>query len=264
MASANLLTTHDLNVLDKIKDPESGPSAPILIDNSLPKDPNVFDPGLYQRLARLERSIVLSMQQLEFQIAGLHTPQPQELSKATSEYKTYIKSLSSLINEHPCYASARNNRAQALRRIYGDNLLLVAPKLDMGLEMSATEGDITEAAGIVLSDLSTAIDLLLPTSPFAPISPQAAKTLSQAYTQRGAVYHIAAKEMTVDSVRLRNNQQLDRADVEERASRDFAMGGRYGNEIAKALAVATNPTAKLCGGIVREAMKKEFGGESVL
>ena len=40
---------------------------------------------------------------------------------------------------------------------------------------------------------------------------------------------------------------------------DFAMGGRYGNEIAKGLAVSTNPTAKLCGQMVREAMKKEYG-----
>jgi hypothetical protein len=43
------------------------------------------------------------------------------------------------------------------------------------------------------------------------------------------------------------------------ASRDFMLGGRYGNQIAKALAVATNPTAKLCGSIVQEAMSKEFG-----
>ena len=48
-------------------------------------------------------------------------------------------------------------------------------------------------------------------------------------------------------------------DLEEMASRDFVMGGRYGNEIARGLAVATNPTAKLCGSIVREAMRKEFG-----
>ena len=47
-------------------------------------------------------------------------------------------------------------------------------------------------------------------------------------------------------------------DFEEAASRDFFMGGRYGNEIGKALAVHTNPTAKLCGQIVQEAMRKEF------
>jgi hypothetical protein len=41
------------------------------------------------------------------------------------------------------------------------------------------------------------------------------------------------------------------------------MGGRYGNEIAKALAVSANPTAKLCGEMVREAMRKEYAGGGV-
>jgi hypothetical protein len=42
------------------------------------------------------------------------------------------------------------------------------------------------------------------------------------------------------------------------------LGGRYGNEIARALAVSANPTAKLCGEMVREALRKEFGGGTVL
>ncbi|KAJ2973592.1 hypothetical protein NQ176_g6518 [Zarea fungicola] len=46
---------------------------------------------------------------------------------------------------------------------------------------------------------------------------------------------------------------------QEAASHDLALGGRYGNEIAKNLAVSVNPTAKLCGQIVREAMRKEYG-----
>ena len=49
-------------------------------------------------------------------------------------------------------------------------------------------------------------------------------------------------------------------EFEEHASRDFMLGGRYGNEIAKALAVSANPTAKLCGEMVREAMRKEYAG----
>ena len=52
-------------------------------------------------------------------------------------------------------------------------------------------------------------------------------------------------------------------EFEEHASRDFVMGGRYGNEIARALAVSANPTAKLCGEMVREAMRKEYGGGGV-
>ena len=45
--------------------------------------------------------------------------------------------------------------------------------------------------------------------------------------------------------------------MEEMASRDFGFGGRYGNDTARQMAVKTNPYAKLCGSIVREAMTKE-------
>ena len=51
-------------------------------------------------------------------------------------------------------------------------------------------------------------------------------------------------------------------EFEENASKDFMLGGRYGNEIARNLAVGTNPVAKLCGEMVREAMRKEYAGGS--
>lgn len=57
----------------------------------------------------------------------------------------------------------------------------------------------------------------------------------------------------------RREASWKKLDFEEAASLDFAVGGRFGNEIAKGLAVSTNPTAKLCGQMVREAMKKEYG-----
>jgi cytidylate kinase len=120
-------------------------------------------------------------------------------------------------------------------------------------------------SAIILTDLSTAIALLAPATPFSSLSPQAAKTLSQAYTQRGALYHLTAKRLKSQSAELRVDGNRKEAkwkpvDFEENASRDFMMGGRYGNEIAKALAVSTNPTAKLCGEMVREAMRKEYAG----
>jgi hypothetical protein len=46
--------------------------------------------------------------------------------------------------------------------------------------------------------------------------------------------------------------------LEEMASWDFQQGGRYGNPVAKQLAVHTNPYAKMCGAIVRDAMKAEI------
>lgn len=47
--------------------------------------------------------------------------------------------------------------------------------------------------------------------------------------------------------------------LEELASRDFFLGGRYGNRVAGELAVRTNPYAKMCGEIVRGAMGREMG-----
>lgn len=49
-----------------------------------------------------------------------------------------------------------------------------------------------------------------------------------------------------------------RDQLEEMASQDFFEAGRYGNEVAKQLSVGTNPYAKMCGAIVREALKKEI------
>lgn len=57
----------------------------------------------------------------------------------------------------------------------------------------------------------------------------------------------------------RREASWKKLDFEEAASSDFAVGGRFGNEVAKGLAVSTNPTAKLCGQMVQEAMKKEYG-----
>lgn len=49
-------------------------------------------------------------------------------------------------------------------------------------------------------------------------------------------------------------------DFEEAASRDFRAAGTYGSEIGRVLGVAVNPTAKLCGEMVRGAMRREVGG----
>ena len=53
-------------------------------------------------------------------------------------------------------------------------------------------------------------------------------------------------------------RELSSQGLEEAASHELALGGRYGNETARQLAVKTNPYAKLCGSIVREALTKEI------
>jgi len=260
------LTQHDIAILEKIKDPESGPSAPLPIDSSLPRDPNITDDSIYQTVSELERSIISSVQAIELQIARL---KPQGPEPPLSQYLSCIQQLDKLIEEHPNYASARNNRAQALRRVYGDSILLkksTTSSEQTPLDPSPCEETLSNASNTILIDLSTAISLLTPPTPFSPLSPRAAKTLSQAYTQRGAIYHLTSKSLSSTNsehqLRAEPNRReasWSKVDFEENASRDFMMGGRYGNEVAKALAVASNPTAKLCGAIVKEAMRKEFG-----
>jgi len=254
------LSRRDINVLAKIKDPESDPSSGVRIDASLPKDPNVRDQAIYDRIVQRERDVVLSMQQLELQLAGL---QPKTTPDILSEYRQCISNLDTLISDYPDYASARNNRAQALRRLYGDSMLVdSSDKNPAALLQDIEQADRLDVATRVLSDLDRSISLLTPPTSFSSLSPQAAKTLSMAYTQRAAIYHMSSKLMTSDGASVdpqRREASWSQLTFEEAASADFAMGGRYGNEIAKGLAVSTNPTAKLCGQMVREAMKKEYG-----
>ncbi|KAI1398701.1 hypothetical protein F4819DRAFT_498554 [Hypoxylon fuscum] len=265
----NSLSRRDFNVLEKIKDPEANPMAAVLIDPTLPKDPNYKDePEVYERIAQKERDIVLAMQQAEKQLAS----RKSSTIDIVKEYHQCVSKLGDLISEHPNYASARNNRAQALRRLYGDAILLRQGGQSWTALVQAGSIERTKPATLLLEDLDTAINLLTPKSAFASVSPQAANTLSRAYTQRGAIYHRTAMKFddridhqyevqypALVDLGARRETGWSENDFEEAASRDFAAGGRYGNEIAKGLAVNTNPTAKLCGAMVREAMKKEYG-----
>jgi len=139
--------------------------------------------------------------------------------------------LSTKIQKYPTERpSLWTNRAQ-VRRLVGD--------------MRAT-----------LSDLSTAIQIATPPKYFRP-SPDYSRILSQAYTHRATIYLLAAREDVVGVSESHTSEEL-----EELASRDFDFAGRYGNELAKAMAVRTNPYAKLCGAIVQTALMKEMGDGS--
>ncbi|KAK4240237.1 hypothetical protein C8A03DRAFT_31623 [Achaetomium macrosporum] len=256
------LSRRDLNVLEKIKDPESDPSLLIQVDPSLPKDPHILDAHEYQSISQQEREIILSIQRLEVQQAKQQSEGTTDTDIA-EEYRKCVSRLGQLIQDHPQYASARNNRAQALRRLYGDSILVAdAPRNPQALLQRVDDSERLDVAKTVLSDLDHAILLLAPKVAYSRLSPQVARTLSNAHTQRAAIYLMTSKLLGPNTVSVdaeRPEASWSKLDFEEQASRDFAMGGRYGNEIAKALAVSTNPTAKLCGQMVREAMKKEYG-----
>ena len=53
---------------------------------------------------------------------------------------------------------------------------------------------------------------------------------------------------------------MGKSELEEAASRDFAAAARYGDEVAREMSVRTNPYAKMCGAIVRNALKEEREG----
>jgi hypothetical protein len=262
MPSAGL-TPRDIDILNKIRDPEYKLSAPILIDNSLARDPHITNPDDYKNVTSSESQIIREFQDLEQRIAALHSTDVASRDQLLTDYDTCIAKLLALSAEYPSYASVHNNKAQSLRRKFGDSVLLRSTNPPPGLFVTCPlkDEDFAEAAKHILTSLENAISLLSPPNLSTPISPQAAKTLSQAYTQRGVLYHTTAKQMVSDpNAILRLPRNLLREDLEEMASSDFMMGGRYGNEFAKSLAVATNPTAKLCGDIMRQAMRFDFEG----
>jgi hypothetical protein len=170
MPSASL-TNHDLFILEKIKDPESGPSAPVLVDSSLPRDPHITDDAFYLQIAQSERGIISSIQDVELQIANLKPT----VSDPLAQYLSCVERLDELVEEYPEYASARNNRAQALRRIYGDGMLVkgdsqTSTEEAKPLDVEASDEDLIVASNTILEDLDTAVKLLTPATPFMAIS----------------------------------------------------------------------------------------------
>ncbi|RDA91464.1 hypothetical protein CP533_2510 [Ophiocordyceps camponoti-saundersi (nom. inval.)] len=247
MARVNL-SARDINVLDKIKDPESNPAANVVIDDSLPRDPHVTDPATYESMVEKERTIIKSIQSIESELSQSHAENAQET--AVTRYCECLSQLDDLIAAQPRYSSARNNRAQVLRRLYGDMMLLdVTTGMPMPLIEQPELSDRRQAAATTLQDLQQSIELLSPAAMSTPLSPQAARTLSMAHTQRAAIYLKTSKMLShrrLDLVETRPEASWSKLDFEEAAARDLAYGGRYGNEIAKSLAVSVNPTAKLC------------------
>jgi hypothetical protein len=103
-----------------------------------------------------------------------------------------------------------------------------------------------------LDDLSQVI-LMGATSRNDQSPSDSVKVLSHAHTHRATIYMlIARKEISG----VLEDQSPDR--LEELASHDFTMAGKYGSELARAMAVRTNPYAKMCGAIVQTALQREM------
>lgn len=241
MASATSLSSKDSAVFHALFDAESSPSSAVKIDSSLPSLPHVTESEL-PALKELELAAIRPLQQGED--ADENTaPSGEKIQKT-------VEDLSAIITDNPTYASAYANRAQALRMLIDNN----GDLFDHSNTANATR---------LFSDLGQTISLATPQSPSSSLSPRQARILADAHTHRGYLLLRAAKFVSTSPSdqqqrggpeRLRD---LDKDQLEEMASRDFSFGGRYGNKIAQQMAVQTNPYAKMCGAIVKEALMKE-------
>lgn len=264
------LTTNDSAVLQALFDAESSPKNSTknnIIDPTLPALPtSLITPEDHATLQEQEITIIQSLQS---------NPTIESISDA-------ISSLSALIERYPRYPSGYVNRAQALRILVDSSFSSSGEATKAG---EKEEGDDalftprnTKLATTLFSDLSTAISLLAPLNPDSDsVSTVQARILADAYTHRGYILLKAARRRGLkdtDTATATGTEEKEGRggpaaletvsgdQLEEMASRDFFLGGRYGNEIARQLAVQTNPYAKMCGKIVKEAMRKEVeGGE---
>jgi tetratricopeptide (TPR) repeat protein len=103
-----------------------------------------------------------------------------------------------------------------------------------------------------IADLSEAIRLATPPK-HGVATVEDTKTLSSAHTHRATIYLLAARGGVPGALGDRSPDEL-----EEKASHDFGMAGKYGNELSRAMAVRTNPYAKMCGSIVQTALSREL------
>ncbi|EME79663.1 uncharacterized protein MYCFIDRAFT_37789 [Pseudocercospora fijiensis CIRAD86] len=238
------LSKADAQVLAQVFDPESAPTkVEVIIDPELPTDRHVQDQEKLSQLKAREKEAISLIDEAE----------KQKSTKETA-YRDALSILDDLIEANPDYASARNNRAQLRRWMYGDRNTLCQTRSRRDLErQSAGEAAVT--------DLQSCIEFASPARQQDAVSPSQGRLLAQAFTQLGALYYAASKDLDRDpaaeSVDF-GGEVWSQSRFEEEASRLFYLGGLYGNEVAKALAVHTNPHAKLCGSIVKEAMRKEL------
>jgi hypothetical protein len=226
MASATKLSINDNAILGALFDPESSLSNSTQVDDSLPEG---LDRPTLQAVQDHERQILRPLNED-------HPPQTQVFEA--------INQLTAMIDQFPTYASAWNNRAQTRRMLFEIELL----------------HQHVEELKMIMDDLARAIQLATPNNPLAPVPALNAKVLASAHTHRGYLLYTASRSLELaEALRLSINSLsgADKDALEEMASRDFTLGGRFGNDTARQLAVRTNPYAKLCGSIVKEALQKE-------
>lgn len=232
MASATAinLSNNDASILHALFDPEGVVAEGIKIVPTVAKNGHQEQSQVEEEERRASRPL------------NKEQPTPEEIHES-------IFKLSDIISREARYASAYNNRAQAMRLLFRIEDFAEHP---------------TDIRNIIM-DLTMAISYATPPTSAAAVSERSASVLSSAHTHRGFLLWLASRpEMpqgmfsTIDGLK-----DLSKEELEDFASREFAMGGRYGNKIARELSVRTNPYAKLCGAIVKEALRMEIADHQV-
>ncbi|KAJ5669620.1 hypothetical protein N7462_010690 [Penicillium macrosclerotiorum] len=250
------LTQNDASVLQALFDAESSPSSGITVDQSLPSWPpsvTISQEDL-SSLKIQETDIVRRLQRV--------TTPDRELIDST------LEAFNSLVNEFSTYPPAYTNRAQVLRILVDHAYNEKHPhSIEAERDDALFTPEAAELSSCVFADLGQAIKFATPASPADPVSSVQARLLADAHTHRGYLLLKAARvkknrleQHNLQPVGPERLQGLNADQLEEMASRDFFLGGRYGNKVGQQLAVQTNPYAKMCGAIVKEAMRKEVEG----
>ncbi|GAB7331969.1 hypothetical protein MBLNU13_g03879t1 [Cladosporium sp. NU13] len=227
---ATSLSSRDNLVLQSIFDPEAS-SAPATDKSPATTSLSHFTEDIFCAIEKRERSI----------LQPLAAEQQSE-----SVAKSAIQKLSQLIDEFPQYASAYVNRAQASRLL-------------INVEDLFSSDHASESARI-FDDLSHGIEYATPIDSSSSVSTHQSKVLATAYTHRGFLL-LKIADMVNNGRTVHGVKSLaasNAAGIEEIASEDFARGGRYGNALGKQMAVRTNPYAKMCGAIVKDALQQEI------
>ena len=224
------LSANDKRILDALFDPETLPSSVAasksnsMVDDSLPSHPTISSPQLSD----------LEAQQNDLVRHITSSSSAPEIENAINQEDEIVKS-------HPSYPSAYLNRAM-LRRMRLESSLSNASSI-----FSSPEADIDA----LFADISRAISTSLSASSTATtVSSYQARILRTAYSHRAYLYLKAAES----GVEWRGK---GKSELEELASTDFASAARFGDEVAREMSVRTNPYAKMCGAIVRNALKEE-------
>lgn len=117
----------------------------------------------------------------------------QVLLDAMDKYRRCLTALGEYVSEYPQYQSARDNRAQVLRRVYEDMMGLSGRSNPAVLTQNVGAAERSEGAAIALSDLDETTRSLTLRRLFAPVSLRVTKNLSLTRTQRAKIYHMIAR-----------------------------------------------------------------------